>query len=80
MLVVNAKKVREKFSSILDEVEKGEDIVITRRGKKVARIINININDKPTPLKALKDFRNNIKIKGESLSRTTINQRDEERY
>ncbi len=80
MLVVNAKEVREKFSSILDEVEKGEDIVITRRGKKVARIINININDKPTPLKALKDFRNNIKIKGESLSRTTINQRDEERY
>lgn len=80
MLVVNAKEVREKFSSILDEVEKGEDIVITRRGKKVARIINININDKPTPLKALKEFRKNIKVKGEALSRTTINQRDEERY
>ncbi|MBF0228532.1 MAG: type II toxin-antitoxin system prevent-host-death family antitoxin [Desulfamplus sp.] len=80
MLVVNAKEVREKFSSILDEVEKGEDIVITRRGKKVARIININTNDKPTPLKALKEFRKNIKIKGEPLSRTTINQRDKERY
>ncbi|SLM32370.1 Prevent-host-death family protein [Desulfamplus magnetovallimortis] len=79
MLVVNAKEVREKFSSILDEVEKGEDIVITRRGKKVARIINININDKPTPLKALKEFRKNIKVTGEPLSRTTINKRDEER-
>lgn len=80
MLVINAKEVRGKFSSILDEVEKGEDVIITRRGKKVARITNINIDDKPTPLKALKDFRKNITIKEDPLSRTTINQRDEERY
>ncbi|MBF0468655.1 MAG: type II toxin-antitoxin system prevent-host-death family antitoxin [Desulfamplus sp.] len=78
MLVINAKEVRSNFSSILDEVEKGEDIIITRRGKQVARITNID--DKPTPLKGLKDFRKRINIKEEALSKTIINQREEERY
>ncbi|MBF0259677.1 MAG: type II toxin-antitoxin system prevent-host-death family antitoxin [Desulfamplus sp.] len=78
MLVINSKEVRSNFSSILDEVEKGEDIIITRRGKRVALITNID--DKPTPLKELKNFRKRINIKGEELSKTIISQREEERY
>ena len=75
MLVINAKEVRGNFSSILDEVEKGEDIIITRRGKQVARITNIE--DNSTPLKSLKDFRKNINIKGDPPSQTVISQREE---
>ena len=78
MLEINVKEARSNLSNILDRVEKGEEIIITRRGKRVARISNIvNI---PTPLKSLKQFRNKIRIKGKSLSQTVINQREEERY
>jgi prevent-host-death family protein len=78
MLEINVKEVRGNLSSILDRVEKGEEIVITRRGKRVALISNVE--NKHTPLKSLKQFRNKISIKGNSLSQTVINQRDEERY
>ncbi len=78
MLEINVKEVRENLSSILDKVEQGEDIVITRRGKRVARITNLDEN--PTPLKSLKNFRANINIQGNSLSQTVITQREEERY
>ncbi len=78
MLEINVKEARSNLSSILDRVEKGEDIIITRRGKRVARISNIENN--PTPLKSLKQFRNRINIKGKSLSQTIIDQREEERY
>lgn len=78
MLEINVKEVRINFASILDRVEKGEEVVITRRGKRVARITNLC--DEATPLKSLKKFRNNISIKGKSLGQTVINQRENERY
>ena len=78
MLEVNVKEARSNLSSILDKVEQGEEIVITRRGKRVARITNLDEN--PVPLKSLKKFREQIKIKGKSLSQTVITQREEERY
>ncbi len=78
MLEINVKEARGNLSSILDRVEKGEEIIITRRGKRVARISNIeNI---PIPLQSLKQFRDKINITGKSLSQTVINQREEERY
>jgi len=78
MLEINVKEARSNLSTILDRVEKGEEIIITRRGKRVARISNIA--DTPTPLQSLKKFRNKISIKGKSLSQTVIDQRQEERY
>ena len=78
MLEINVKEARSNLSSILDRVEKGEEIIITRRGKRVARISNLDNN--PSPLKSLKQFRNKISVKGKSLSQTVIDQRDEERY
>lgn len=74
MLEINVKEARINLSSILDRVEKGEEIVITRRGRRVARISNID--NKPSPLKSLKQFRNKISIKGTPLSQTIIDQRD----
>jgi len=35
---IKVKDARSKLSSLLDRVEKGEEIIITRRGKKVARL------------------------------------------
>lgn len=75
---INVKEARSSLSSILDRVEKGEEIIITRRGKRVARISNLD--DKPSPLKSLKQFRNKIRLKGKPLSQTVVDQRNEERY
>lgn len=78
MLEINSKEARSNLSTILDRVEKGEEIIITRRGKRIARISNI-INN-PTPLQSLKKFRSRISIKGKPLSQVVIDQREEERY
>ncbi len=38
MITVGAFEAKTKFSALLDKVEAGEDIVITRHGKPVARL------------------------------------------
>ena len=39
MLEIGAFEAKNKFGSLLDRVEKGEEVVITRRGKVVARLV-----------------------------------------
>jgi prevent-host-death family protein len=39
MQTIQASEAKTKFLSILDEVERGESMIITRRGKPIARII-----------------------------------------
>ena len=75
---VNVKEARSKISSLLDKTQKGEEVVILRRGKKVARLVPVDNTDKRFP--DLRTFRKSISLKGKSLSKTVIQQRDEERY
>jgi len=72
MLEVNIKEARSKLSSLLDKVERGEEIIITRRGKKIARLASLESNE---CLPSLKKFRDSIKITGTSLSKAIINSR-----
>jgi prevent-host-death family protein len=39
MLEIGAYEAKNKLSALLDRVEKGEEIIITRRGKTVAKIV-----------------------------------------
>jgi len=39
MLEVGSYEAKNKLSALLDRVEKGEEIIITRRGKIVARMV-----------------------------------------
>lgn len=39
MREIGAFEAKNKLSSLLDEVERGEEVVITRRGKPVARLV-----------------------------------------
>ncbi|MGC2201212.1 MAG: type II toxin-antitoxin system prevent-host-death family antitoxin [Stellaceae bacterium] len=39
MRQVGAFEAKNRLGALLDEVERGEEIVITRRGKRVARLI-----------------------------------------
>jgi prevent-host-death family protein len=75
---INAKEARRTLSSLLKEVEKGNEIVVLRRGKQVARLVPFR--RKQQHLSRLKEFRASIKVKGGSLSAAILHDREEERY
>ena len=76
MLEVNVKEARSKLSILLDKVERGEEIIIKRRGKKVALLVSPK---RENALPSLKKFRASITTNGKSLSETVIDLRKEER-
>lgn len=75
---INIREARRHFSGLLKKVEEGQEIIITRRNKEVARLVGYQ--DKRPELPALSDFREKISIKGEPMSKSIIKARDEERY
>ena len=77
MLEISVKDARKNLSMLLDKVEHGDEIVITRRGKRVARLITPVQNAK---LPELISFRRQLKVSGESMSKTVIENRKSERY
>lgn len=42
MITVGAFEAKTKFSELLDRVERGEDVVVTRHGKRVVRFMRID--------------------------------------
>jgi prevent-host-death family protein len=78
MLEVNVKELRTNLRQIIKRVEAGEEILVTRRGKAVARLSPPQQQPKQRP--DLSAFRASIKIKGEPLSETVIRERREARY
>ncbi len=75
---INVKEARGKISSLIDRVKAGDEVIILRRGKQVARLVPMQNEKKILP--ALKDFRASIRVSGESLSTMIVSQRNEERY
>ncbi len=75
---ISVKEARSRFSSLLDKVEEGGEVIIRRRGKEVARLIPAGEAGKTLP--NLKKFRNTIRMKGEPLSSVVKRGRKEERY
>ncbi|MGD9538234.1 MAG: type II toxin-antitoxin system Phd/YefM family antitoxin [Alphaproteobacteria bacterium] len=57
MVTVNLAQAKARFSELLDKVEAGEEVVITRRGRAVARISPAMPPRKPLPLDKLAEFR-----------------------
>ncbi len=47
MYTINLAEAKAKLSHILDQVEAGEEVVITRRGQPVARIVGVKKGLKP---------------------------------
>jgi len=76
MIEVSVKDARSQLSRLLDRIEQGEVVIITRRGKKVAKLVSPKERQR---LPSLKDLRDSIAVKGRPLSQTVIDARDEER-
>lgn len=78
MMEINAKEARAKLSGLLKQVEKGNEVILLRRGKKVARLVPTREGQRKLPV--LKEFRASIRVKGEPLSMAVIRGREEERF
>ena len=59
---INVKEARRKFRELLDRVEQGDEVVVLRHGKAVARIVPLKRTGKRLP--DLDDFRRSIGATG----------------
>jgi prevent-host-death family protein len=63
-MLIGSFDAKTRFSELIDQAEKGEDIVITRRGKPVAKIVRIDgaakDNDKASTWTSIRRIRNSI--------------------
>ena len=75
---ISAKEARVRLSDLLKRAEKGEEVLLLRRGKKVARLVPAKKVQKTLP--SLKEFRASIRIKGQPLSMAVLKNREEERF
>ncbi len=75
---INAKQARAKLSSLLKRVEEGGDVVLLRRGKRIARLVPAGKKQARLPI--LREFRASIRVKGKPLSMDVIRAREKERF
>lgn len=52
-IVVGAFEAKTKLAELLDKVESGETVTITRRGREVARLVAVKSEDERARLQAL---------------------------
>jgi prevent-host-death family protein len=71
-------EVRDELAKYITEAEQGEEIVITKHKKPVARLVAYEEGKPEFP--DLTEFRNSIKMEGKPLSETVIEMRNEERF
>ena len=78
MDIINLKEARKRLGELVNAAEHGETVVITKRGRKVARLVPIE-RKRPGRFPDLAAFRASIKVKGRSLTDELIAMREEER-
>ena len=78
MLTKSIKEARSAFSQLIDQVQKGETVGITRHGRQAAFLVSANTA--PSKLPSLRSFREKIKSTHPGLSDTVLRLRNEERY
>jgi prevent-host-death family protein len=71
---------KAQLSKLIDRVESGEEIVITRHGRAVARVTAIEQPKKPLDLEGLAEFRKTIPPWSKPSAQLVREMRDEERY
>ena len=78
MLRVSVRDARGNLRALLERVQAGEEIAITRRGVEVARIVPPVRELAPFP--DLAEFRASLAVRGEPVSETVIGARRDARY
>ena len=78
MLRVNLAEAKARLSELLDKVEAGEEVIITRRGREVARIHGAAPKKKPIPFEELAAFRATLPRARISATKLLRQMRDED--
>lgn len=78
MLEINIKELRDHLAHFITQVEAGEEIKITRRGKVVAILTPPPVQS-PRQLPDLTEFRASIKLKGDGPLEALLQLREEAR-
>ncbi|MCE3001409.1 MAG: type II toxin-antitoxin system prevent-host-death family antitoxin [Xanthomonadaceae bacterium] len=73
MATVGAFEAKTKLSELLDMVERGEEVTITRHGEPVARLVPVRAVDEQARLRALIDEIKETRATS-GLSRTTVDE------
>jgi prevent-host-death family protein len=76
---INIREARKCLSKLVDAAEHGESVVITKRGREVARLVPAE-RKVGRRLPDLAKFRASIRVKGKPLSQTVIDLRRQERH
>jgi prevent-host-death family protein len=77
---ISLAEAKAHLSELIDRVEAGEDICITRRGKPVARITQVERPKKPIDFEAWRKLRESIPPQQESAEEFIRRMRDDARY
>jgi prevent-host-death family protein len=76
---INLKEARRRLGDLVRAAEDGETVVITRRGRRVARLVPIE-RERHGRLPDLTAFRASVKVKGKPLSKVVTESRRKARY
>jgi prevent-host-death family protein len=76
---VNLREARRRLGELVDRAGQGDPVVITRRGKAVARLEPVGKTPGP-PLPDLAAFRGTIRTRGRPLSQAVVRGRREARF
>lgn len=84
MITVGAFEAKTKLSELLDRVERGEEVLITRHGKNVARLVGLDETDeaqrRDAAMARFDAVRERLRRKGVSFSfEDAVTARDEGR-
>ena len=60
---IGIKQARQQLPALIDQVEAGAGVIITRQGKAVARLIAVSKTPKPLP--SLAEFRRGLDQRGD---------------
>lgn len=78
MSAVNLAVAKAQLSELINKVEAGEEVVITRHGRPVARVVPATPLKQPVPLKRLAELRKQLPARKESSAQALRELRDAE--
>lgn len=78
MSKISVEEATKNLQAILEQVAKGEEVLLVKDGKIVARIVPPLTREQR--IERMAKFRQSIQLKGEPMSQTVIKLRSEQRY
>lgn len=80
MTTVSVAEAKAQLSALLDRVERGEEVVITRRGRSVARLSAVERRLEPIDFVAIRAVREATPLQSENAEEVIRGLRDNARY